>query len=280
MDLAVAKGGTWGLVAKANSEYSRGRFGYNFHSQTPQVITGSARVDCLPQSFSKVFTTNVSNGFHGTRMMIYLTVVDCFVMMPWPSAFLLLLALNAVARVIDEDSLNPLPNMEIMASGIGINSTTTKLVYGERLDDGRIYAGFLDESLPFLELDSETFEKQESQGPGCGVNFVGCNFEKNRAFTDVCRRLMNRMAKDARRKVSVYISAYCILEPGSKTCCTTWSQNIKNLRVGYLNNAASKIIDRCDRDQMVSGFAEEVELARTCCRQCITSRLGVPCEEQ
>lgn len=149
------------------------------------------------------------------------------------------------------------------------NTTSPKLVHAEVVN-GYLWTIYDDESLPLLSADEGRLERR------CGSNAVGCDYYNNRAIAGICGLLMDAMGDPGNRDRSVTpFTSQCFTAtniPDNNRCCITWSRRVDGVKVHYLFPAAASTLRQCTRNDLVSGWASDVDLAGACVTQCMSNR--------
>jgi hypothetical protein len=175
---------------------------------------------------------------------------------------------DIVGQTVETTSVEAVP---------GYNATAPNLVYAEAINGG-LWTVYDDESLPLLDLTSADGEAQaRGLERRCGSNSVGCDFANNRAIAGICGKLMDVMGapENRDRLISQTLSSQCFTATNiqnNNRCCIAWSQRVGGIRSHYLFNAASTMLNRCTRNDLISAWATDVDLAGYCMTQCTSNR--------
>lgn len=103
----------------------------------------------------------------------------------------------------------------------------------------------------------------------CGSNDVTCDWENNRAQSELCDKLINILIATGSTAVSRSPRSMCYAE-GENACCVSWADPMSGPRSDFVP-AAQKTYNDCSNG-MVSGYARDVNLSGVCTTQCLSDR--------
>ena len=104
----------------------------------------------------------------------------------------------------------------------------------------------------------------------CGSNSVECDFNDNRARTNLCDNLISGI-RSSGTPISPITRSICVSRDGEGTCCISWNPGAF-FGEQNLVPAAQKTRDICVDSTRVSGRSVDTLLGSTCVVQCLSNR--------